>query len=108
MREPAEGQLLLHVHACGVCRNDLHVLNGEARTRKLFVVPATRSSRPPKGTGQRGSACRGFAWTCGACRLPQRSRESLRPRALHRLDVDGDVADYALADERFCFAIPDG
>ena len=78
--EPVDGKLLLRVHACGVCRKDLVVLNGEARAGKLFVVPATRSSRPSRAStsgGRRAVASRGPA-VPAACRS---GRENLCDRA---------------------------
>jgi len=99
------GQLLLRVGACGVCRTDLHLLDGEVD------VPA-----PPRVLGHqivgRSEDGRRFgvpwlAWTCGVCRYCAGGRENLCERARFTgRDVDGGFAEYAVADERFCFALP--
>ena len=107
------GQLLLRVRACGVCRTDLHLLDGE--------VPI---AQPPRilghqivatvvgGDGARAGSRVGvpwLAWTCGECDFCRSGRENLCPRARFTgCDVDGGMAEYTLADARFCFPIPDG
>jgi propanol-preferring alcohol dehydrogenase len=106
--QAAAGQLLIRVHACGVCRTDLHLLDGE------LEVPA-----PPRvlghqivGTDVRSGARVGvpwLGWTCGECAMCRSGRENLCPRARFTgRDVDGGMADYTLADARFCFQIPEG
>jgi propanol-preferring alcohol dehydrogenase len=109
--EPGEGQLLLRVRTCGVCRTDLHVLDGELDRPKLPLVlghqivgevvvgeaPARRVGVPWLG------------WTCGECAYCRGGRENLCPRARFTgYDLDGGYAEYAVADARFCFPIPDG
>jgi alcohol dehydrogenase, propanol-preferring len=104
----APGQLLLRVRACAVCRTDLHLLDGEVE------VPA-----PPRVLGHQIVASIGdgservgvpwLGWTCGACRYCTSGRENLCPRALFTgRDIDGGMAEYAVADERYCFPLPDG
>jgi alcohol dehydrogenase, propanol-preferring len=104
--EPAPGQLLLKVRACGVCRTDLHLIDGE--------VPVTD---PPRilghqivGTVQNEGRRVGvpwLGWTCGECVYCRSGRENLCPRARFTgRDLDGGMAEYVVADERFCFDLP--
>jgi propanol-preferring alcohol dehydrogenase len=105
--EPADGQLLVRVLACGVCRTDLHLLDGEVDVPQL-----------PRVLGHQivGEAADGrivgipwLAWTCGVCEYCTAGRENLCPRARFTgRDVDGGFAEWAVADERFCFDIPGG
>ncbi len=106
--DPAPDQLLLKIHACGVCRTDLHLLDGEVAI-----------AAPPRVLGHkivasvvaedRRVGVPWLAWTCGVCRYCRSGRENLCPRARFTgRDVDGGMAEYAVADERFCFALPDG
>ena len=113
---PAAGQLLLSVRACGVCRTDLHVVDGELPHPKLPLVPGHEivgdASRWATGHGSQPGTRVGvpwLGWTCGDCRYCRAGRENLcDERALHRLHVDGGYAEYAVADARFCFPIPAG
>jgi propanol-preferring alcohol dehydrogenase len=104
---PAPGQVLLRVHACGVCRTDLHVLDGEvAPTRSPLVlghqVVATRQD-----TGARVGVP-WLGWTCGICRWCTTGRENLCPRARFTgKDLDGGYAEWMVADERFCLPLGD-
>ncbi|MHB1807961.1 MAG: zinc-dependent alcohol dehydrogenase family protein [Solirubrobacteraceae bacterium] len=102
------GQLLIEVIACGICRTDLHLLDGE--------VPI---ARPPRvlghqivGRSQADGRLVGvpwLGWTCGRCRFCRSGRENLCPHARFTgCDLDGGMAQWTLADERFCFPIPDG
>ena len=105
--EPGPGQVLLKVHACGVCRTDLHLLDGEVAI-----------DHPPRILGHQivGTTPEGqrvgvpwLGWTCGTCAYCTSGRENLCPDARFTgRDIDGGFAEYAVADERFCFAIPDG
>ncbi len=108
MPQPGPGQLLLKVHACGVCRTDLHLLDGEVEI-----------ARPPRVLGhqivatvmgeERRVGVPWLAWTCGECRYCKSGRENLCVRARFTgRDVDGGMAEYAVAEERYCFAIPGG
>jgi alcohol dehydrogenase, propanol-preferring len=102
------GQLLLRVHACGVCRTDLHVVDGEVRASRLPVVPGHQIVATVEGTGERVGVP-WLGWTCGTCAYCRSGRENLCDRARFTgCDVDGGFAEYAVADERFCFPIPDG
>ena len=106
--EPRDGELLIRVHACGVCRTDLHVLDGEVRAGKLPVVPGHQIVGTVQGSGHRVGVP-WLGWTCGECRYCRSGRENLCDRALFTgCDRDGGFAEYAVADERFCFPIPAG
>ena len=114
---PGPGQVLLRVHACGVCRTDLHIVDGELTEPKLPLVPGHQIV----GTvAEVGEGARRFetgdrvgvpwlGWTCGECRYCTSGRENLCDRARFTgYDIDGGYAELAAADERFCFAIPEG
>jgi alcohol dehydrogenase, propanol-preferring len=111
--QPGPGQLLLRVKACGVCRTDLHLLDGEVaiehppRVLGHQIVGAVVSdSGSPDG---RRVGVPWLGWTDGECEYCRSGRENLCPRARFTgRDIDGGMAEYAVADERFCFAIPDG
>ena len=115
--DPAPGpqQLLLRVLACGVCRTDLHVADGELPRPKLplvlgheivgEVVAAGRGAHRFAAGARVGVPWLG--WTCGECRHCRAGRENLCERARFTgYDIDGGYAEYAVADERFCFALP--
>jgi alcohol dehydrogenase, propanol-preferring len=119
--EPAPGQLLLRVHACGICRTDLHLLDGEVAVvdppRVLgHQIVGTVEKRGAGSKGEGTSATVGgrvgvpwLGWTCGECAYCRSGRENLCPRALFTgRDIDGGMAEYAVADERFCFDVPPG
>jgi len=112
---PGPGQLLLQVHACAVCRTDLHVVDGELPSPALPLVPGHEIV----GTvAARGDGAERFAlgdrvgvpwlgWTCGVCRYCRSGRENLCDRARFTgYQIDGGYAEYTVADERFCFPIP--
>ncbi|HEU4976164.1 MAG TPA: zinc-dependent alcohol dehydrogenase family protein [Baekduia sp.] len=105
---PGEGQLLLRVEACGICRTDLHLLDGEvavARTPRVFGHQIVGTV---VGDGRRVGVP-WLGWTCGACRFCRSGRENLCARARFTgRDIDGGFAEYAVADARYCFAIPSG
>jgi propanol-preferring alcohol dehydrogenase len=104
--EPGPGQLLLRVEACGVCRTDLHLLDGEVAVRE---VPRVLGHQIVGVAGDRRVGVPWLAWTCGACAYCRSGRENLCPQARFTgCDVDGGMAEYAVADERFCFPVPDG
>jgi propanol-preferring alcohol dehydrogenase len=115
--EPGPGQVRVRVRACGVCRTDLHVVDGDLPDPNLPLVPGHEvvGVVDARGTGvarlERGARV-GIPWlgeTCGVCRFCGSGRENLCDEArftgYHR---DGGYAEYALADARFCFPIPDG
>jgi alcohol dehydrogenase, propanol-preferring len=111
------GQVLISVHACGVCRTDLHVVDGELSEPKLPLVPGHQIVGTVAELGEGAERfSRGdrvgvpwLAWTCGECRYCRGGRENLCDRARFTgYDVDGGYAEQALADEHFCFPIPAG
>jgi propanol-preferring alcohol dehydrogenase len=104
---PGPGQVLIRVHACGVCRTDLHVVDGELSAgHEPLVVGHQIVGTPAEGGARVGVPWLG--WTCGVCRFCRSGRENLCPKALFTgLDIDGGYAQYAVADRRFCFALPD-
>jgi propanol-preferring alcohol dehydrogenase len=112
--EPGPGEVLLRVRACGVCRTDLHVVDGELERPKLPLVPGHQIVGEVLSAGERFApgervGVPWLGWTCGECRHCERGRENLCDRARFTgYDRDGGFADLATADERFCFPIPDG
>jgi propanol-preferring alcohol dehydrogenase len=114
---PGAGQILLEVLACGVCRTDLHVVDGELAEPKLPLVPGHQIvgrvvERGPGADRFELGARVGvpwLGWTCGSCHYCQSGRENLCPSArFSGYHLDGGFAERALADQRFCFAIPEG
>jgi alcohol dehydrogenase, propanol-preferring len=113
---PGPGQVLLQVRACGVCRTDLHVADGELPHPKLPLVlgheiVGTITERGP-GAGRfeigRRVGVPWLGWTCGECAYCRSGRENLCDRARFTgYQLDGGYAERAVADERFCFPIPD-
>ncbi len=104
---PEPGQLLLRVRACGVCRTDLHVVDGELDRPKLPLVPGHQIVGETEDGRRLGVPWLG--WTCGECRYCVSGRENLCDRARFTgYDIDGGYAEWAVADERFCFPLPDG
>ena len=105
---PGAGELLIRVHACGVCRTDLHVVDGEVAAGKLPVVPGHQIVGTVESSGQRVGVP-WLGWTCGECAYCRSGRENLCDRARFTgCDRDGGFAEYVVADSRFCFPIPDG
>jgi alcohol dehydrogenase, propanol-preferring len=106
--EPGEGEVLIRVQACGVCRTDLHVLDGEVRGKKLPVVLGHQIVGTVEGSGERVGVP-WLGWTCGVCVYCTSGRENLCDRAeFTGCDRDGGFAEYTVADRRFCFPLPDG
>ncbi|HUJ27986.1 MAG TPA: zinc-dependent alcohol dehydrogenase family protein [Myxococcales bacterium] len=109
---PAPGQLLLRVRACGVCRTDLHVADGELPRPKLpLVLGHEIVGEVLQGERFRPGARVGvpwLGWTCGECAYCRSGRENLCDRARFTgYQIDGGYAELAVADERFCFALPE-
>jgi propanol-preferring alcohol dehydrogenase len=101
------GQLLLRVRACGVCRTDLHVVDGELDRPKLPLILGHQIVGEAEDGRRLGVPWLG--WTCGECRYCTSGRENLCDRARFTgYDLDGGYAEWTVADERFCFAIPGG
>jgi propanol-preferring alcohol dehydrogenase len=106
--EASPGQLLLKVHACGICRTDLHLLDGEVSIDSPPRVLGHQIIATVVGEDRRVGVP-WLGWTCGECRYCLSGRENLCPNARFTgRDIDGGMAEYTVADERFCFPIPDG
>jgi alcohol dehydrogenase, propanol-preferring len=109
---PGAGQVLIRVHACGVCRTDLHIVDGELSEPKLPLVPGHQIVGEVLAGGsrfERGSrvGVPWLGWTDGTCRYCLAGRENLCDEARFTgYDVDGGYAELAVADERFCFPLP--
>lgn len=112
---PGEDQLLLKVSACGVCRTDLHIVDGELSHPALPLIPGheivgvvvEKGARVDRfSIGQRV----GVPWlghTCGHCRYCASERENLCDQALFTgYTLNGGYAEYTVADQRYCFALP--
>jgi propanol-preferring alcohol dehydrogenase len=112
--EPGTGEVLLRVRACGVCRTDLHIVDGELTRPRLPLVLGHQLVGEVVRGGERFEAgarvgVPWLGWTCGECRYCRSGAENLCDRARFTgYDVDGGYAELAVADERYCFAIPDG
>jgi propanol-preferring alcohol dehydrogenase len=106
---PGPGQLLLRVEACGICRTDLHLLDGEveiAEPPRILGHQIVGTVLEGEGEGRVGVPWLG--WTCGACAYCLSGRENLCPNARFTgCDIDGGMAEYAVADARYCFALPE-
>ena len=114
---PARGQLRIRVRACGVCRTDLHVADGELPDARSPVIPGHEivGTVEALGAGVTGFAIGdrvGVPWlghTCGTCPYCTRDEENLCDRARFTgYTIDGGYAELAVADARFCFALPRG
>ncbi|HUK05595.1 MAG TPA: zinc-dependent alcohol dehydrogenase family protein [Burkholderiales bacterium] len=104
---PRAGQLLVKVSACGVCRTDLHVVDGELAQCRYPVTPGHEIVGRVVGSDAR-VGIPWLGWTCGACEYCKSGRENLCARARFTgCDLDGGYAEYALADERYCLPIPE-
>ncbi len=103
---PGPGQLLVKVSACGVCRTDLHLADGELPACRYPITPGHEIVGTIVGSGERV----GIPWlgsTCGECDYCRGGRENLCARARFTgCHLDGGYAGYAVADERFCLPIP--
>jgi propanol-preferring alcohol dehydrogenase len=108
------GQVLVRVDACGVCRTDLHVVDGELPEPKLPLVPGHQIVGRVVEDGERFAAgdrvgIPWLGWTCGECRYCLSGRENLCDRARFTgYQLDGGYAELVAADERFCFPLPEG
>ncbi|MEA2448893.1 MAG: alcohol dehydrogenase, propanol-preferring [Thermoleophilaceae bacterium] len=112
--EPLPGQVALEVHACAVCRTDLHVVAGELDRPKLPLIPGHQIVGTVTAGGERFEpgdrvGVPWLGWTDGDCRYCTTGRENLCDHARFTgYDLDGGDAERAVADERFCFPIPPG
>jgi propanol-preferring alcohol dehydrogenase len=105
---PGPGQVLLRVLACGVCRTDLHLVDGEVSISDPPRVLGHQIVGETEPDGRRVGVP-WLGWTDGECRYCRAGQENLCVRARFTgRDIDGGYAEYAVADERFCFPIPDG
>ncbi len=103
----APGQLLLADQACGVCRTDLHLRDGEIEATKLPVVLGHQIVGITEDGRRVGVPWLG--WTDGECRYCRSGRENLCVNARFTgRDIDGGYAELTVADERFCLPLPDG
>jgi propanol-preferring alcohol dehydrogenase len=107
MPEPGPGQVLVKVSACGVCRTDLHVADGELAQCRYPVTPGHEIVGRVVGSGAR-VGIPWLGWTCGECAACRAGMENLCERARFTgCDLDGGYAEYVVADERYCLPIPE-
>jgi propanol-preferring alcohol dehydrogenase len=115
--EPGAGQILVRVSVCGVCRTDLHVVDGELTEPALPIIPGHEIVGQVVATGADAERFRlgervgipWLGWTCGVCPYCRSERENLcdAPK-FTGYQINGGYAEYALADARYCFALPGG
>lgn len=113
--EPGNNQLLIKVRACGVCRTDLHIVDGDLDEPILPLVPGHQIVGTVEAIGENVNGFQlgdkvGVPWlgrTCGSCEFCTAGQENLCDDALFTgYDLDGGFAEYTAADARFCFPIP--
>ncbi len=114
---PGAGQALIRVRACGVCRTDLHIVDGELDRPKLPLIPGHEIVGAVSAVGDGVLSLRPgdrvgvpwLGWTCGRCAYCRSGRENLCAEACFTgYQIDGGYAEYAVADARYCFPIPAG
>jgi propanol-preferring alcohol dehydrogenase len=112
---PGDDQLLIRVSACAVCRTDLHIVDGELPHPKGALVPGheivgvvvQKGSRVDRFSLGERVGVPWLGWTCGVCAFCRSGRENLCDRARFTgYQLDGGFAELAVADHRFCFALP--
>ncbi|MET7326645.1 zinc-dependent alcohol dehydrogenase family protein [Nonomuraea sp. NPDC005650] len=105
--EPGPGEVLVRVEACGVCRTDLHLAEGDLLPRRPRTTPGHQVVGRVEGTGERV----GVAWlrsTCGTCRYCLRGAENLCPSSTYTgWDADGGYAEYLTAPRDYVYPLPD-
>jgi propanol-preferring alcohol dehydrogenase len=115
--EPGPGQVVLQVGACGVCRTDLHVADGDLPDPKLPLILGHEIVGRVVATGPGAQRFRDgqrvgvpwLGWACDACEHCRAGRENLCAAARFTgYQLDGGYAEFTVADERFCFPLPDG
>jgi len=115
--QPGPGQLLIRVHACAVCRTDLHIVDGELAHPKLPLILGHEIAGTVAALGDGATHFQvgdrvgvpWLGWTCGACPACRRGQENLCEAARFTgYTLDGGYADYTVADQRYCFPLPDG
>lgn len=113
---PGPGQVLLRVLTCGVCRTDLHIIDGELEQPKLPLIPGHQIVATVEANGPGAGRFRPgervgvpwLGWTCGECAYCLTGRENLCERALFTgYTLDGGYAELAVAGEDYCFPLPD-
>ena len=112
---PGRGQARVRVHACAVCRTDLHVVDGELPDVRPPIIPGHEIAGVVDAVGpgcRLGEGARvgipWLGWTCGECDYCRRGRENLCDAARFTgYQIDGGYAEYTLADERYCLPLPD-
>jgi alcohol dehydrogenase, propanol-preferring len=113
---PNPDQVLIKVHACGVCRTDLHVVDGELPNPKLPIIPGHEIVGSIVQVGKNVESFRvgdriGIPWlghTCGCCLYCRTGKENLCDKPLFTgYTLDGGYAEYAVADRRYCFSLPE-
>jgi propanol-preferring alcohol dehydrogenase len=111
---PGQGQVRVKVGACGLCRTDLHVVDGELQHPKLPLIPGHQVVGEVVEVGAAVETIRAgdrvgvpwLGWTCGVCEFCTTGRENLCDKARFTgYDIDGGYAEYTVADSRFCFPI---
>ena len=114
---PRAGQVLVRVLACAVCRTDLHVVDGELKEPKLPLVPGHEIVGVAETVGEGCGLVKvgdrigipWLGWTCGVCEFCRAGHENLCSAAKFTgYTLDGGYAEYCVADERYCFKIPEG
>ena len=114
--QPDAGQVLIRVRACAVCRTDLHIIDGELEQPKLPLIPGHEIIGVVEKIGKEVHRLKPgdrigvpwLGWTCGRCEFCLSARENLCDQARFTgYTLDGGYGEYAVADPRFCFAIPD-
>jgi len=111
--QPAAGEVRVRVLACGVCRTDLHIADGDLTDCAYPVIPGHEIVGRVETAGQRFAVgarvgIPWLGWTCGACEYCASGRENLCAMAKFTgYTRDGGFAEFALADERFCFPLPE-
>ena len=114
---PRAGEVLIKIAACGVCRTDLHILDGELAAPRLPLTPGHEivGTVAALGSGVRSLALGErvgvpwLGWTCGTCAFCRSGRENLCDSARFTgFQLDGGYAEYTVADARYCFGIPAG
>lgn len=114
--QPEAEQVLLRVHACGVCHTDLHIVDQELPNPKLPLIMGHEIVGTVVRTGKRVDKFKlgdrvGVPWlghTCGQCRYCRKGQENLCDHAeFTGYTIDGGYAEYTAADQRYCFSIPD-
>ncbi len=115
--EPGPDQILIRISACGVCRTDLHIVDGELTEPKLPLIIGHEIVGTVVKTGVRVENPRlgqrvGVPWlgySCGECRFCRKGQENLCDYALFTgYNIDGGYAEYTVADQRYCFPLAEG